>query len=125
MNLDYIFPTPIWWVDLDIDLEEMGRICVDTACNMEGQARSNRGLFNYQSPDFRGEDIINDDKLEGDEFKKLLILIKEKACEAFDSFGSMTTTIEYANVWININGKGGYNEVHTHPGAVMSGAFYV
>ena len=43
MNLDYIFPTPIWWVDLDIDLEELGRICVDTACNMEGKARSNRG----------------------------------------------------------------------------------
>ena len=52
MNLDYIFPTPIWWVDLDIDLEEMGRICVDTAINMEGKARSNRGLLNYQSPDF-------------------------------------------------------------------------
>jgi uncharacterized protein (TIGR02466 family) len=125
MNLDYIFPTPIWWVDLDIDLAEMGRICVDTACNMEGQARSNRGMLNYQSPDFYGEPIINDPDLDGDEFKKLLILIKEKACEAFDSFGSTSTTIEYANVWMNINGKGGYNEVHTHPGAVMSGAFYV
>jgi uncharacterized protein (TIGR02466 family) len=125
MNLDYIFPTPIWWVDLDIDLAEMGRICVDTACNMEGQERSNRGMLNYQSPDFYGEPIINDPDLDGDEFKKLLILIKEKACEAFDSFGSTSTTIEYANVWMNINGKGGYNEVHTHPGAVMSGAFYV
>ena len=125
MNLDYIFPTPIWWVDLDIDLAEMGRICVDTAMNMEGQERSNRGMLNYQSPDFFGEQIINDPELDGDEFKKLLLLIKEKACEAFDSFGSTSTTLEYANVWMNINGKGGYNEVHTHPGAVMSGAFYV
>ena len=125
MNLDYIFPTPVWWVDLDIDLDEMERILVDTALNMPGKARSNRGMRNYQSPDFLGEPIINDPDLDGDEFKNLMIKIKEKAVEAFDSFGSTHTTIEYANAWMNINGTGGYNEVHTHPGAVMSGAFYV
>lgn len=125
MNLDYIFPSPIWWVDLDIDLEEMERIVYHVANTMEGKDRSNRGLLNYQSPDFMGEQVINDDELEGDEFKKLLIKIKEKAIEAFNSYGTPWTTIEYANAWININNNGGYNEVHTHPGAVMSGAFYV
>jgi len=125
MNLDYIFPTPVWWVDLDIDLDEMERIVVDTALNMPGQSRSNRGMRNYQSPDFFGEPIINDAELDGDEFQKLLKLIKEHAIEAFSSFGATQTKIEFANVWMNINGTGGYNEVHVHPGAVMSGAFYV
>lgn len=126
MNLDYIFPSPIWWVDLyDIDLKEMERIVYNIANSMEGMDRSNRGVLNYQSPNFMGEQIINDDELEGDEFKKLLVRIKEKAIEAFDSYGSAHTTIEYANAWMNINGHGGYNEVHTHPGAVISGAFYV
>lgn len=125
MNLDYIFPTPVWWVDLDIDLQEMERIVYNIANTMEGKARSNRGLLNYQSPDFMGEQILEDEELDGDEFKKLLQQIKEKATEAFGSYGSCHTTIEYANAWMNINGHGGYNEVHTHPGAVMSGAFYV
>ena len=35
MNLDYIFPSPIWWVDLDIDLEEMERIVYHVANTME------------------------------------------------------------------------------------------
>lgn len=125
MNLDYIFPTPVWWVDLDIDLQEMESIVYNIANTMEGKARSNRGLLNYQSPDFMGEQILNDPELDGDEFKKLLEQIKVKATEAFGSYGSCHTTIEYANAWMNINGRGGYNEVHVHPGAVMSGAFYV
>lgn len=125
MNLDYIFPTPVWWVDLDIDLQEMERIVYNIASTMEGKSRSNRGMLNYQSPDFMGEQILKDEELDGDEFKKLLQQIKAKATEAFGSYGSCHTTIEYANAWMNINGQGGYNEVHTHPGAVMSGAFYV
>ena len=125
MNLDYIFPTPVWWVDLDIDLAKMEDITYNIAHEMPSKARSNRGLLNYQSPDFMGEQILADDSLGDDEFKKLLQQIKAKATEAFGSYGSCHTTIEYANAWFNINGKGGYNEVHTHPGAVMSGAFYV
>ena len=37
----------------------------------------------------------------------------------------MSTELEFANVWINMNNKGGYNEVHTHPGCIMSGVYYV
>ena len=29
------------------------------------------------------------------------------------------------NMWININGKGHSNELHVHPGAVLSGVFYL
>ena len=58
MNLDYIFPTPIWWVDLKIDVQKMQDICYEIANTMEGKARSNRGILNYQSPDFMGEQVI-------------------------------------------------------------------
>ena len=60
MNLDYIFPTPIWWVDLKIDVQKMQDICYEIANTMEGKARSNRGVLNYQSPDFMGEQVIED-----------------------------------------------------------------
>ena len=125
MNLDYIFPTPVWWTDLDIDVNAMTDIVLDIANNNEGQYRSNRGELNYQSPDYLGEQILNDESLEGDEFKKLLHVIKKNAEIAFGTYGAEMSHIEYANVWMNINGHGGYNEVHVHPGAVMSGVFYV
>ena len=123
LNLDYLFPTPIWWVDLDhINIKEMQDICYGIAENMETKERSNRGLLNYQSPDFFGEKLCLE---EDDEFGKLARSIKEFGNKAFDSFESCVTTLEFANIWININNKGGYNEVHTHPGSLMSGAFYV
>ena len=123
LNLDYLFPTPIWWVDLDhINIKEMQDICYSIANDMPTKERSNRGLLNYQSPDFFGEELC---KEEDDEFGKLARSIKDFGNKAFDSFESCVTTLEFANIWININNKGGYNEVHTHPGSLMSGAFYV
>ncbi|UNH61161.1 putative 2OG-Fe(II) oxygenase [Synechococcus phage S-SZBM1] len=124
MNLDYIFPTPIWWVDLDIDIAKMQEICYGIAESMPSKSRSNRGQMNYQSPDFFGEEIIKGED-DDDEFAKLLKQIKQSANEAFDTFESQVTTLEFANVWVNINNNGGYNEIHTHPGSLMSGAFYV
>jgi uncharacterized protein (TIGR02466 family) len=50
---------------------------------------------------------------------------KALANEAFDTFESFATTLGFANTWINISNKGGYNEIHTHPGAVMSGVLYI
>lgn len=29
------------------------------------------------------------------------------------------------NVWYNVNGKGDYNEMHDHAGAILSGVYYV
>lgn len=124
LNLDYIFPTPIWWVDLDIDVAKMQEICYGIAESMPSKSRSNRGLMNYQSPDFFGEELIKGEP-EEDEFAHLLRCIKTSANAAFDTFESQVTTLDFANVWININNKGGYNEIHTHPGSLMSGAFYV
>ena len=127
MNLDYIFPTPIWWVDLKIDVQKMQDICYEVASTMEGKARSNRGVLNYQSPDFMGEQVIEDlDKgSHVDEFGLLLKDIKSNALDCYKTFGPMSTELSFANAWININGNGGYNEVHTHPGCVISGVYYV
>ena len=125
MNLDYIFPTPVWWTDLHLDINAMQDICYGIAESMEGKARSNRGLLNYQSPDFMGEQIIEDYEENPDEFGRLLIEIKKNAMDCYTSYGPMSTELEFANVWINMNNKGGYNEVHTHPGCIMSGVYYV
>ena len=123
-NLQYIFPTPLWSYELDIDLEKMEAIVNEFALSNPGRQRTNRGARNYQSPDLYAEDIITESRLEGDEFRKLLIKIKEHAIESFSASTDLFT-LEYSNVWMNINGTGGYNEVHTHPSSTMSGVFYV
>ena len=86
MNLDYIFPTPIWWTDLDIDLEAMQDICYGIAEGMPTKERSNRGLLNYQSPDFFGEELCKEG--DDDEFANLARSIKEFGNKCFDSFES-------------------------------------
>ena len=101
LNLDYIFPTPIWWLDLDIDVAAMQEICYGIAESMPTKERSNRGILNYQSPDFFGEELIQEP--EDDEFANLCRQIKFYGNKAFDSFESCATTLEFANVWININ----------------------
>ena len=99
MNLDYIFPTPVWWTDLHLDINAMQDICYGIAESMEGKARSNRGLLNYQSPDFMGEQIIEDYEENPDEFGRLLIEIKKNALDCYTSYGPMSTELEFANVW--------------------------
>jgi len=113
MNIDNIFPTSIWWGDLDIDLVEMKNICNDIRDNSEGVKVSNQGPLSYQSPSMLCEDIINGNSYS--EFKKLLTIIKDQVNDKF----------KYSNVWVNINGRGGHNKRHIHPGAVLSGVFYV
>jgi uncharacterized protein (TIGR02466 family) len=124
INLDYIFPTPVWWADIDVDVREIQSICYEIAASMPSKSRTNRGAKNYQSPDFLAETVIEEGSVD-DELAKALTQIKSLANEAFSSYGSFATTLRFANVWININNAGGYNETHTHPGAVMSGVLYV
>ena len=57
-------------------------------------------------------------------------------CNAFDSFlkyicsnieNSLiyTLNLKLVSMWININQKGNYNKCHSHPGATLSGVFWV
>jgi len=124
INLDLIFPTPIWWIDLSIDVREMQRVCYEIASTTAGRSKTNRGGINYQSSDFHAEKIISDGN-KADEFSNVLRHIKKLANEAFDSYKSFATDLTFANAWVNINNHGGYNEVHTHPGAIISGVLYI
>jgi uncharacterized protein (TIGR02466 family) len=124
LTLDYIFPTPIWSTELDIDIPEMQNICYEIAKTRPSRSRSGRGSKSYQSAPFAGEQIIKDGG-ESDEFAKALTQIKTFANEAFDTFECFATTVGFANTWININNNGAYNEIHTHPRSAISGVLYI
>ena len=46
--------------------------------------------------------------------------------QSYASFLSMNVKeFVIQNMWININGYKDYNEIHTHPGCVFSGVYYI
>ena len=52
MNTDFYFPTPIWWLDTDIDNAPIAQLCNNLrAEDLEGRQISNNG--GWQSKDFK------------------------------------------------------------------------
>ena len=81
-----------------------------------GRISSNEG--GWQSWDFT-ESICDTNPLK--EVKDKLLLF---AYEAADDYGFVDYSLKITNLWININRKNSCNVVHTHPGAILSGAYY-
>lgn len=120
MNEEYLFPTPVWWCDLpDINLNELRQTIYEVRDDHDTQVRSNVG--GYQSQDFNGDFLLTCDDALGD----LARALQERAVGCYSRFQSAATQIKLANLWININEGPHYNQTHTHPGSVLSGAFYV
>ena len=82
-----------------------------------GRKQTNHG--GWQSHDFIDR-VIDDNPL-----KEIRDAIMERAYAAAEQFGFNDFTLKMINMWININGKGAYNHVHTHPGGVLSGVYYL
>jgi uncharacterized protein (TIGR02466 family) len=77
----------------------------------ESVSFSNRG--GWQSPpDFYEQESFLD-------FKKYIMN------NVFQSLSYYNTQFELGNMWININKKDNYNISHMHPGANMSGVFWI
>lgn len=118
-NQELLFPTPVWWQDFDLDTDKLTDICHQIREEFGGLVRSNVG--GYQSNDLNGEHLLTVD----DELGKLARNLKDMADNIYAMFEPQGTRVEMANLWININHGKDYNVTHTHPGAVLSGAYYV
>ena len=115
MFLDAIFPTPIWGFDLHLDLESIKFWCYEEMKKDTGRTLSNVG--GWQSNDY-----CKFDQTPLKEFTNYLI--KESHNMSKD-LGIPEGDRHIANLWININPKYSYNQVHVHPEARLSGVFYV
>ena len=51
--------------------------------------------------------------------------IIQHAYACADDFGFQHYTLSMLNLWINVNKKGNSNASHTHPGAILSGVYYL
>jgi len=118
MNLDFYFPTPIWWEHTGIDTTAM----VDLTYKLMEQDPLGRRLSNqggWQSRDFRPG--------VHPEFADIEAKIIQQTEQCVLDFGynptSCFTVLE--NLWINVNRRYHSNAVHIHDNSFISGAFYL
>jgi uncharacterized protein (TIGR02466 family) len=75
----------------------------------------------YQSPD---------DFYKEESFTLLLNYMSERILDLLDVYKeseecAIECTPRLSNMWFNINYKGSYNTIHTHPGSILGGVLYI
>ena len=112
----YIFPKPFWSTLIDVNIEGLQEECYEIRNNIPSKYKSNLGQNSYHSPN-----LLNLQNPPG-----ILKLIKQITnCIQTIHQQSRRENVRLVDFWININGKGGSNVPHTHPGAKYSGVFYI
>lgn len=116
MNVDYYFPTPIWWTDSNLDNDTILNYCYNLKkSNPEGKQISNRG--GWQSAEINA----------GEDLPELVSFIMSCMPRTLVDYGfdlNKTSTF-FGNSWININQKDNTNQIHMHHGSYLSGVYYV
>jgi uncharacterized protein (TIGR02466 family) len=119
MKTELIFPTPIWKFDnVGIDRERVIDF-VDVVRTEDPKGRKSSNEGGWQSWDFI------DSVMDNNPLKQLRDSIMERAYAAADEFGFNNYSLGMINLWINVNSKGDFNQLHTHPGGVLSGVYYL
>ena len=118
MHLDRYFPTPIWWMDTELDLTkllELYKFLEDD--DPEGRALSNFG--GWQSIDFLPSDF--------EASKEFAYMVEHYANDCLQDYGLNTERFQpkINNMWFSNNKGGDFNQVHIHGGCFIAGTFYI
>lgn len=118
MNIEFFFPTPIWWEDTGIDCSSIENMCLNERFKDPiGRILSNQG--GWQSFDFRPGTKTELLEVESK------ILQQSLQCVRDYGYDENAVVVFIENLWININGKNNTNSVHIHDNSFVSGVFYV
>lgn len=108
-----IFPTVVSTAELDLDNQNLESYIYSLkSSDPDGRTYSNKGGWqshdlNLDAPELR--DLLN----------QILSVVDSAAKEL--NLENLTLT----NMWANINTPFNYNQLHVHPGAILSGAYYI
>jgi len=112
-----LFITPVQMTDLELDIDSLIEFCYVTKLKT-GKSAEYTNMGGWQSGD-----VINETH---PEFVKLKNKIEDAANIYHNKIQLKKNLKEkISNIWININGKGHFNELHNHPYGILSGAFYL
>lgn len=117
MQVQEIFPTPLWILDLDPDYAK------DLNRRLMKQIYT---LVEPRPPIPLGTTWQTDPVLhQRAEFSEMTDLIMQTAQGALEFLKLKNRTIEITGCWGNINPKGSINSPHLHPNNYFSGVYYV
>ena len=112
-----LFPVPIQMTDLELNIASLISFCY------EMQRQNEKGVELTNMGGWQSDDVINETY---SEFVKLKDKIEEEANTYHREIQLKKNLKEkIGNIWININGKGHFNELHQHHYSTLSGAFYL
>jgi len=119
VKTELLFPTPLWIEEeCGVDRDKLKQfISLVRQEDPEGRVATNYG--GWQSHDFIDSVMLNNPLRE---IRDKILQIAYLAC---DEWGFQDYTLKITNLWLNVNGKGHYNNLHTHAGSVLSGVYYV
>lgn len=116
LNLDFYFPTPVWWTDLDLDNTKLMDQIYDMRDNdPKGREISNRG--GWQSQEINPDDIA--------ELRDAIFPLVSQRCMSDYGYNPKDLALVFGNAWANINNEGDTNQIHLHHGSFLSGVYYV
>ena len=118
-NTEYLnlFQVPIQISDLELNIDSLIEFCY------EMKQKNEKGVELTNMGGWHSDNMLNETQTE---FVKLKKKIEENANIYHHQIGlKKTLKQKLSNIWININPKGGSNDFHDHPGACLSGAFYL
>ena len=112
-----LFHVPIQISKLELDIDSLIEFCY------EMKRKNEKGIVKTNVGGWHSDDIFNETHTE-------FVKLKNKIKDAVDLYHheiqlKKTHTQKINNIWVNINQKGHLNEYHDHPGACLSGAFYL
>ena len=113
-TLTNLFPSPIHIFDTD-GFDEFKNNLIDYAYKLREEDSKGFNISNRHGWQSRGFDLTNmNDLLHG------------TILQGLSSFPSIKNTTEMrASAWININGPGAYNILHSHPNSHLSGVMWI
>jgi len=115
MKCELLFPQPLWIEETRINNDLLLRLTNKIhKMDPRGRSRSNRG--GWQSNDIHSG--------EHPEMAALESTISNLSQSCLNDLG-VKGTVDLHNFWININRNNEYNDVHVHPGALLSGVYYI
>ena len=113
-TLTNLFPSPVHIFDTD-GFNEFKNNLIDYAYKLREEDSKGFNISNRHGWQSRGFDLTNmNDLLHG------------TILQGLSSFPSIKNTTEMrASAWININGPGAYNILHSHPNSHLSGVMWI
>jgi len=115
MNVEFLFPTPVWHEDVNVDTDALIAFSVDYMRTEKMNGGS------YESMNLTGAQFRDSKCVVGSFVRQ----VEDKANEAFQDFGPLNTYAEMDHFWFITVPPGDRMALHTHPGAVLSGVVYL